>query len=119
MNDDIRVEAERFAARLENEVSRLNRLAGLDGRADEAWQAMYDELAERPLSVDLVRRVDVLIGTGGPACGVTFDMHPCAYGWAMTAGRVWWQDWGTPKMYADLDEDAAQTLFDLWGCENL
>lgn len=121
MNDTdevIRREAERFARDLAAEASRYSRLVNLERRGERAADNLRDGLTERPLSIELKSTIEVLIGTGGPACGVRFQVSRQKWGWEMESGSVWWQDWFTPKVYEPLDDETAQTLFDLWGCES-
>lgn len=53
--------------------------------------------------------VEVLLGTGGPAYGITFTDHDDA--------RVWYQDWFTLKEYVSLSSEAASRLSGVYGLE--
>lgn len=84
-----------------------------------------DELLEEPLSIEwtgtcssnpaygdaewTVETVEVLLGTGGPAYGITFTDTDDA--------RVWYQDWFTPKEYVTLSSEAASRLAAVYGLE--
>lgn len=101
---------------LEEDVIRLNRLNNLGERADDAAEEFFMELEQRPLAVEAKVTVEVLLYTGGPAGGVTFECERDDYGhldWL--SARVWHQDWFTPKHWWPLDDDTAQSLWDLWG----
>ena len=49
---------------------------------------------------------------GGPAGGVEFELDDNG---SWTCAYTWFQDWGTPKGYAHLDEEVADFLFAHWG----
>jgi hypothetical protein len=100
-------------------ITTLTRAARLDatGRADDAAQALRDELSERVLSIDLRVKLDVTLYTGGPAGGVEFDVRQDGDTWELITARVWHQDWGTARGYAEMTDDEAQALFDAWNLE--
>lgn len=110
-------QARELARDLERHIEVMDRLQGLNGRADDAYDEMHDEIAERPLCADLRITIDVTLGTGGPASGVEFDCERETYGLDWTSARVWHQDWFTSRGYAELDTDTAQRLWDIWGLE--
>lgn len=56
-----------------------------------------------------VEKVEVLLGTGGPAYGITFTDTDDA--------RVWYRDWFTPKEYVTLSSEAASRLSAVYGLE--
>lgn len=95
---------------LEKTVERIRRLRNL-GRADEAAEEMEQELQEQPLCVERKVSYEVTLGTGGPACGVTWnDRGGC---------QAWWQDWFTGKTYVDIDDETAEVLAQHWGVDYL
>jgi hypothetical protein len=105
-----------MVADLEKQVDRQLALGRLGHRAEAAREAMYDELAEQPLSVELELIVNVTLGTGGPACGVEFTVEKHdRYGLEVTSARAWWQDWFTGKTYHPIDSETADILADMWG----
>ncbi len=118
-HDECYEQAKNLLAELESDVARIERLEGLDGRADDAAQELRDRIREHPLEVSAKVTIEVLLGTGGPACGVTFDAEAGPHGvYVPLRGRVWWQDWFTPRVYANecLTDDIAEQLFEMWGC---
>jgi hypothetical protein len=104
-NDRCYEEAKRVAADLENTVDRICRLRELNERGDNAADQLEEELQERPLCADTEITVRVTLGTGGPASGVDFTEN---------GARVWFQDWGTPRVYADLDRHTQDYLKETW-----
>lgn len=83
-----------------------------------------DELAEDVLCIEwhgssssnpayggewTVDDVEVTLGTGGPAYGITFTDNDDA--------RVWYQDWFTTKEYVPLSSEAAARLSVAYGLE--
>ena len=106
--DDLYLRAVALRDELDNEIQRYARLRDL-GRADDAADALFVELTERPLCVERIVTYRVTLGTGGPACGVDFDDN--------MRGRVWWQDWGTPRVYADGSLENGGELASAWGVD--
>lgn len=108
--DELYENAKALARDLERQVEFLNRIIERNGYADERWDDMEDrlreELEEYPLSVERIVTYRVTLGTGGPACGV--DWHPNGN------AQAWWQEWFTERVYADLDDEAAETLASSW-----
>lgn len=111
---------QQHAERERNELAAsFKRAARLDalGRADDAAEALRDEMRERVLSVEMRVTLDVVLYTGGPAGGVEFDVRQDGDTWELIRARVWHQDWHTSRGYAELDDDTASALFDAWGLE--
>lgn len=50
---------------------------------------------------------------GGPAGGVEFKLNVEDNDWA--TAHTWHQEWFEPRVYAELDDDTAQFLWDWWG----
>ena len=115
--EELRTAARCSADDLAATVERIRRLTVLGDRGESAGDQLRDELCERPLEITCPVRVEVLLYTGGPAGGVTFECERGRFGLEMTSARVWHQDWYTGREYVDLDDDTAQALWDAWGCE--
>ena len=75
---------------------------------DEDSQEYWD-LPECAATDNIIR---VHCQGGGPAGGVEFELDNNG---SWMAAHTWYQDWGTPKGYAELDEDTADFLFTHWG----
>ncbi|HXH32850.1 MAG TPA: hypothetical protein VNJ54_00400 [Plantibacter sp.] len=130
-------EAMEFRDRLEAEWD-SDRLPELLGRvrdrndlceAGNEWDAIIEALEERvedernldPLDITVhgqrqlygedwtVDYIDVLIGTGGPACGIEFRDSDDA--------KCWFQNWFTVREYAYLSSTVAQHIADHLGLE--
>lgn len=118
------------AADLERICDLLARMREREGYRDESWEELIEKIEEEhlpdPLDItvqvemslgdfyaaervtgDDVTRIEVLLGTGGPAYGITFNDYASA--------SCWYQGWGTPKVYYSLDSDAASYLAERWG----
>jgi hypothetical protein len=103
--NDLEANAARVVDDLAETVDRLRRLRDL-GRADDAAETLADELRDEPLSVDKLVTYRVTLSTGGPASGVDFRSDGTA--------AAWYQDWFTPKVYAELADDVASELAETW-----
>ncbi len=100
-------------------INRLNRLDGLGRRAEAAAETMRDELRDRPLSIEKVRKIDVLLYTGGPAGGITFVYDDDRWGRSYVSAELWHQEWFTPKAYQSLDDDVGEALWNEWGLSEM
>lgn len=115
--------AQRIRERLTNDANRARRLRELGDRS--GYDGFYDaadevDPAQSALSVDMTRTVDVLLGTGGPAYGVRWEVewNERWHGYRPTGpGRVWFQDWFTSKSFVELDDDTSEYLFESFGVE--
>lgn len=103
-----------LAANLAEDLERKARIFQAVQDRSDRWPDTAESLREDIENVLEVKRTityEVLLGTGGPACGVEFTDSREA--------RVWWQDWFTLKTYIDLDPDAAETLASVWGIDEM
>ncbi|HXH32846.1 MAG TPA: hypothetical protein VNJ54_00380 [Plantibacter sp.] len=123
-----RLEAEWDNDRLPELLERVQDRNGLCESGNE-WDAIVEALEERvedernldPLDITVhgyrqlygedwtVDYIDVLIGTGGPACGIEFRDSDNA--------KCWFQNWYTVREYAYLSSAVAQRLADHLGLE--
>lgn len=105
---------------LEAMVQRLEKLRSLNHRnlcSDEALEEYEGELRDRPYGIGTTIIVEVELYGGGPAGGVHFHCDRGEHGLELIRAEVWHQDWFQPKGFSRLDDDVAEALFDLWGCE--
>lgn len=70
-------------------------------RADHA-RDRANEYCGEPLSVETVKVVKVLLGTGGPACGYEIELDSDGQ---PVSGYYWYQDWFKEKRRFWLEDD--------------
>lgn len=116
---------------IEKKLRRLERLrelestahdqgSGLEAMLGHAVEEAETEVREMPYGVGTTITVEITLYGGGPAGGIEFECNRSPYGgleWQ--TARLWHNDWFQPKGWVTLDNDTAQTLWDLWGLESL
>lgn len=119
--DDMIAEAKNHAESLEADLERLFQIERRNRDADEQWDHIVERceenLRERCYGIDAKIVVTATLYGGGPAGGIDFHCTRERYGLELDYARVWHQDWFLPKGYADLDNDVAERLFQIWGIE--
>lgn len=100
----------------------VRRLIAFEDAGKGDWKAVEEfreGLEQRNYGAGVKFTIEVTMYGGGPAGGIEFDCSEGRWGLECGSARVWHQDWFQPKGWADLDDDVAQRLWNMWGLEYL